>query len=116
MIDRVGTLGLSQTLLSSYSNIQARMTETQAQISSGKVGTQYADVKDKGGVLAAAKSKAASIDAYTASVKTVVDRLNLYDTQLQGLSDLTQQLRQAMADAMSMGKGDGLMEKVKGPH
>src|SRR5882724_10977296 len=113
MIDRVGTLGLSQTLLSSYSNIQARMTQTEAQISSGKVGTQYADVKDKAGVLAAAKSKAAGIDAYTTSVKSVVDRLNLYDTQLQGLSDLTQQLRQAMADAMALGNGDGLMEKVK---
>ena len=58
MIDRVGTLGLSQTLLSSYSNIQARMANTEAQISSGKVGTQYADVNDKAGILAAAKSKA----------------------------------------------------------
>ncbi len=113
MIDRVGTLGLSQTLLSSYSNIQARMTETQAQISSGKIGTQYADVKDKAGVLAAAKSKAASIGAYTASVTSVVNRLNLYDTQLQSLSGLTTELRQAYGDALATGNGTALMEKVK---
>jgi len=113
MIDRVGTLGLSQTLLSSYTNIQARMADTEAQISSGKIGTQYADVKDKAGVLAAAKSKAAGIDDYSASVTSVVNRLNLYDTQLQGLSDLTGQLRQALGDALATGNGVVLMEKVK---
>ncbi len=113
MIDRVGTFGLSQTLLAEYSRIQSRIAITQQQISSGKVGTQYADVKDQSGVLAAAKSKAASIDSFTASVKSVVSRLNLYDTQLQGMSDMTAQLRQALGDALSTGSGEGFMEKVK---
>jgi flagellar hook-associated protein 3 FlgL len=113
MIDRISTFGLSQALLSQYQGIQTRMAQTQQQISSGKVGTQYADVKDQSGVLAAAKSKAGTIDSYTASVKTVVGRLDLYDTQLQGLSDLTAQLREAIGGALSSGSGTGFMEKVR---
>jgi len=113
MIDRVGTWGLSQALLSQYQGIQTRMAETQAQISSGKVGTQYADVKDQAGVLSAAKSKASGIASYTAATKDVVNRLDLYDSQLQGLSDLTAQLRDAIGDALSMHSGTGLMEKVR---
>src|SRR6185436_2733729 len=113
MIDRVGTWGLSQALLSQYQSIQSRMALTQAQISSGKVGTQYADVKDQAGVLSAAKSKAAGIASYTAATKTVVNRLDLYDAQLQGLSDLTAQLRDAIGDALSMNSGTGFMEKVR---
>src|SRR5262245_59078036 len=113
MIDRIGTYGLSQLMLSQYQTIQSNMTQTQAQISSGKVGTQYADVKDQSGVLAAAKSKAASIASYTASVKDVVNRLDLYDTQLQGLSDLTAELRAAIGNALAAGSGSGMMEQVR---
>ena len=113
MIDRVGTLGLSQTMLSSYSSIQARIANTQGQISSGKIGTQYADTKDQAGVLAAAKSKTATISDYTASVTSVSNRLDLYDTQLQGLSDVAGQLRQALGDALATGNGDALMQKMQ---
>ena len=113
MIDRIGTLGLSQRLLSQYQDIQSRMARTQQQISSGKVGTQYADVKDQSGVLAAAKSKAADVANYTAATKNVVDRLDLYDSQLQGFSDMTARLRQALGDALAMGSGTGFIEKVK---
>jgi flagellar hook-associated protein 3 FlgL len=112
MISRVSTYGLSQLLLSQYQSIQSSMATSQQQISSGKVGTQYADVKDQAGVLAAAKSKAATIASYTATTKDVVNRLNFYDTQLQGLSDLTSQLRQAMGDALANGSGTGFMDKV----
>jgi len=113
MIDRIGTLGLSQRLLSQYQDIQSHMARTQQQISSGKVGTQYADVKDQSGVLAAAKSKAADVANYTAATKNVVDRLDLYDSQLQGFSDMTARLRQALGDALAMGSGTGFIEKVK---
>ena len=113
MINRVSTYGLSQLLLSQYQSIQSSMSTSQQQISSGKVGTQYADVKDQAGVLAAAKAKAATVASYTATTKDVVNRLGFYDTQLQGLSDLTSQLRQAMGDALANGSGTAFMDKVK---
>jgi len=113
MIDRVGTYGLSQVMLSSYSSIQSRIADTQAQISSGKVGTQYADVQDRAGVLAAAKSKAAGIANYTASATAAVNQLNLYDTQLQGLSGIASQLRQAVGDALSTGNASVLMTTLQ---
>jgi flagellar hook-associated protein 3 FlgL len=113
MIERIGTHGLSQLLLSQYQSIQSRMAQTQAQIASGKIGTQYADVKEQSGVLAAAKSKAASIAAHTATVQSVVNRINVYDIQLQGMSDLTADLRQAMGEALANGSGLGFMERVR---
>ena len=113
MIDRVGTLGLSQTLLAEYSRIQSQMAQTQVQISTGKVGTQYKDVKDQSGVLAAAKSKAAGIEAYSTSVKSVVNRLDLYDIQLQSLSNLTGHLRDAMGNALATGNANAFMTQIK---
>jgi flagellar hook-associated protein 3 FlgL len=113
MISRVSTFGLSQLLLSQYQSIQSSMATSQQQISSGKVGTQYADVKDQAGILAAAKSKAATVASYTATTKDVVNRLSFYDTQMQGLSDITSQLRQALGDALANGSGTGLMDQVK---
>ncbi|MBI1210402.1 MAG: hypothetical protein GC190_02985 [Alphaproteobacteria bacterium] len=113
MIDRIGTYGLAQTLLSQYQSIQQSLANTQQQISSGKVGTQYSDVKDQASVLASAKSKAASIESYTAATKSAVDRLDLYDIQLQSLSDVSAQLRAAIGDALSTGSGIGFTEKVR---
>lgn len=112
MIDRIGTFGLSQAMLSQYQGIQQSMAKTQQQISSGLVGTQYSDVKDQASVLAAAKSKAGQIASYTAATKLTVSRLDLYDTQLQALSDVTAQLRSALGEALASGSGTALMEKV----
>jgi flagellar hook-associated protein 3 FlgL len=112
MLDRVGSWSLSQTLLGEYSRIQARSVVTQGQIASGKVGDQFADTKDKAGVLAAAKMKAAGIDGYAAATKEVLNRLNLQDLHLQQLSDLSARLRAAIGDALSVGHAPAFSEEV----
>lgn len=113
MLDRVGSLSTSQSLLSQYSQIQVRMQQTQGQISTGKVGDQFADVKDKAGVLAAAKMKAADVEANTAATKEVLNRLNLQDIHLQQLSDVSARLRAAIGNALAAGHAPGLMDDVK---
>lgn len=113
MMDRVGTLGYANTLLSAYQNLQSRNLTTQQQISTGKVGDQYMDVKDKASVLAAAKAKAAAVEDQTATVKEVSSRLSLQDVQLQELDDIAGSLREALTTALGSGHGDGIMAEVE---
>jgi flagellar hook-associated protein 3 FlgL len=113
MLDRVATMSLGQTLTSEYGRIQGRTLLTQEQIATGKVGDQYADAKDKAGVLAAAKMKAAGVDAYTAATKEVLNKLNIQDLHLQQLSDVTARLRAAIGDALAAGRAPALSTDLK---
>lgn len=113
MLDRVGTFAFSQSLVNEFSRIQARTMLTQQQISTGKVGDQFADVKDKAGVLAAAKMKSAEVTSFTAATKEVMTRLNLQDLHLQEMSDISARLRSAIGDAISTGHAPALSENVK---
>lgn len=113
MLDRVGTWTFGQGLVNEYSRIQTRMLTAQQQISTGKVGDQFADVKDKAGVLAAAKLKSAAIESYSATTKEVLNKLDIQDLHLQQLSDIAGRLRAAIGDAISTGKAPAMMEEVK---
>lgn len=112
MLDRVGTSSFSNTLITEYTRIQTRAQTTQMQIASGKVGDQFADVKDKAGVLAAAKIKAAGVEAFASSTKEVLSRLDLQDLQLREMSDLTARLRSAIGDALSTGHAPSFMVQI----
>jgi flagellar hook-associated protein 3 FlgL len=114
MVDRVGTWAFSQTLLNEYSRIQFRTQTTQQQISTGKVGDQFADAKDKAGVLAAAKMRAGEVDALSATTKEVLTRLNLQDVHLVELSDISARLRTAIGNALASGHAPAFMDEVKG--
>jgi flagellar hook-associated protein 3 FlgL len=114
MLDRVGTLNHSNVLLNEYQRIQSRIVETQTQISSGKVGDTYADVDNRAGVLSAAKSKTARTETLLASAKEVETKLGLQDVQLQNLADLSDQLREAISNAVATGRAETLMESARG--
>lgn len=113
MLNRIGTFAYGQTLVNEFSRIQARTMTTQQQISTGKVGDQFADVKDKAGVLAAAKMKSAEVTSFTQATKEVMTRLNIQDLHLQELSDASARLRSAIGDAISTGHAPALSENVK---
>jgi len=113
MLDRVSTFSFGQSLVNEYSRIQGRTVTTQNQIATGKVGDQYADAKDKAGVLAAAKMKSSDVEAFTSTTKEVLNTLNLQDLHLQQLSDISARLRSAIGDALAAGRAPALMEDVK---
>jgi flagellar hook-associated protein 3 FlgL len=112
MLDRVATWSFGQSLVGEYSRIQVRTVATQTQIATGKVGDQFADAKDKAGVLAAAKMKSADVEAYKATTSEVLNKLNLQDLHLQQLSDLTARLRTAIGEALAANRAPALMEDV----
>jgi flagellar hook-associated protein 3 FlgL len=101
-------------LLNEYQRIQSRITETQTQISSGKVGDTYADVDNRAGVLAAAKAKTARTETLMASAKEVQTKLGLQDAQLQHLAELSDDFREAIGNALATGRGETLMETARG--
>jgi len=113
MLDRVSTFSFGQSLVNEYSRIQGRTVTTQNQIATGKVGDQYADAKDKAGVLAAAKMKSSDVEAFTSTTKEALNTLNLQDLHLQQLSDISARLRSAIGDALAAGRAPALMEDVK---
>ena len=113
MLDRVGSWSFGQGLINEYSRIQSRTLVAQQQIATGKVGDQFADVKDKAGVLASAKLKSGAIDTYLSTTKEVLNKLDVQDLHLQQLSDVAARLRAALGDAISTGRAPALMEEVK---
>lgn len=114
MLDRVGTLNHSTVLLNEYQRIQSRIVETQTQISSGKVGDTYVDVDNRAGVLSAAKAKSARTETLLDSAKEVQSKLGTQDVQLQHLAELSDQLREAIQNAIATGRGETLMESARG--
>jgi flagellar hook-associated protein 3 FlgL len=66
---------------------------TQAQVSSGKVSTDYAGIGDKTAALEAARAAAARADAYATNTQLAVTQTDLQDTQLTTLSSLAEQLK-----------------------
>lgn len=114
MLDRVGTLSISQGLITEYGRIQTRTVKLQSQISSGKIGDNLADVKDKASVLVAAKQRAAGVESLLAATKEVSTRLDLQDLHLQKLTDITTRLRVSVGDAISTGRAGAFMEEVRG--
>lgn len=113
MIDRIGTAAHSSALLTEFQRLSTRAAETQGQISSGKVGQHYSDVADKAGVLSAAKIRSARTDALISSTRELDAQMQQQELYLRQLDDMASELRLALGDAVSTGRGDGLMARVE---
>ncbi len=113
-IERASTAGQSQFLLSQVQTASLNLGKTQAQVSSGKVSTDYAGLGDKVAMLEAARTAAGKADAYQANTVMAVNQADLQDSQLSSLSDLANQLRQAMTTSVANGDGTTLMATAQG--
>jgi len=113
-IDRVSTAGQSQFLLSQIQNAAQQLDKTQAQVASGKVSTDYSGLGDKVSVLEAARTAANKADAYQTNTTQAVNQADLQDSQLSSLSDLANQLRQAITTSVANNDGTTLMSTAQG--
>jgi flagellar hook-associated protein 3 FlgL len=113
-IDRVSTAGQSTYLLSQIEQANNNLNTSQAQVSSGKVSTTYTGLGDKVSLLAAAQTAQSKADAYQANTTQAVNQADLQDTQMSSLSDLANQLRQAMTTAVANNDGSTLMATAQG--
>jgi flagellar hook-associated protein 3 FlgL len=113
-VDRTSTAGQSQYLLSQITQASSQLNKTQAQVASGLVSTTYAGLGNQVSMLEAAQTVASKADAYQASTTVAVNQANLQDTQLSSLSDLANQLRQAITTSVANGDGTTLMATAQG--
>lgn len=113
-MDRVTNYTQSQFLLNEFMRVQKRMSTTQEQISTGKVGDQFKDISEDAGVLLAAKRADARTQGYMDAGGELASRLALQDVQITTLADHTSDLRQNVMDALANNKGLAFMESVDG--
>ena len=95
-IDRVGSFAYSQYFFSQLQRAANALETTNRQVSTGKVADTYYGYGEKTAVMEAARSAASRADANVAAAKQASDRLDLQDTLLSQLSDLADQVRQAL--------------------
>jgi flagellar hook-associated protein 3 FlgL len=113
-IERASTAGQSAYLLQQIMNASQQLGKTQAQVASGKVSTDYAGLGDKAAMLEASRTAANKADAYQSNTAIAVNQADLQDTQLSSLSDLANQLRQALTTAVANNDGQSLMATMQG--
>ena len=113
-IDRVATNSQSQFMLSQIQQAELALNKAQTQVTSGKVATDYAGIGDKTAMLEATRSAANRADAYQSATTLAVNQANLQDNQMSSLSDLANQLRQAITTATGDNDGSTLMTTAQG--
>jgi len=113
-IDRVATNSQSQFLLSQIQQAELSLDKTQTQVTSGKVSTTYSGIGDKTAMLEAARSASNRADAYQSATSLALNQADLQDSQMSSLSDLANQLRQAVTTAVGNNDGSTLMTTVQG--
>ena len=113
-IDRISTNSQSQLMLSQIQQVELALDKTQTQVTSGKVSTTYAGMGDKTAMLEATRSAANRANAYQAATTLAVNQADLQDSQMSSLSDLANQLRQAITTAAGDNDGSTLMTTAQG--
>jgi flagellar hook-associated protein 3 FlgL len=113
-IDRVATNSQSQYLLSQIMQAENNLNTTQAQVTSGKVATDYSGYGDKTAVLEATRSVANRTAAYQTATTNALTQVNEQDSQLSTLSNLANSLRTAITTALANNDGSTLMTTAQG--
>lgn len=113
-IDRIATNSQSQLMLSQIQQAELALNKTQTQVTSGMVSTNYAGIGDKTAMLEATRSAENRANAYQAATSLAVNQADLQDSQMSSLSDLANQLRQAITTAVGDNDGSTLMTTAQG--
>ncbi|HEX2593774.1 MAG TPA: flagellin [Rhizomicrobium sp.] len=111
-VDRIATNTQAQYMLNQINSANVALNLSQQQVSSGKVASDYAGYGDKVALMEAARSAGARVDAYQAATKQALTQADLQNTQISALSDLGQQLRTALTDAVGQNNGSTLMTEA----
>ncbi|MBI3675733.1 MAG: hypothetical protein HY243_03855 [Proteobacteria bacterium] len=112
-IDRVASNAQTQVFLSQIMKASNALTQSQAQVSSGKVANDYAGIGDKTAMLEAARAASGRVEGYKTATQVTLNQVNMQDTQLSSLSDLAGQMRKAVTDAVANNDGSTLMTQVQ---
>ncbi|MGF1454614.1 MAG: flagellin [Alphaproteobacteria bacterium] len=111
-MNRIGSFSQSQALTADLMRLNQQQFKTQAQISSGKVATRFADLPQETSVLLSARGVEAKLAQYTTAAEEARTRLNLQDIHLEGLAQAGTDLREAVTTAVAADNGVVLMDTL----
>jgi flagellar hook-associated protein 3 FlgL len=112
-IDRVATNNQSSYMLAQIAKANVALQQSQEQVSSGKIASDYAGIGDKTAALEGARAASDRAAAYQANTQLAVTQTDLQDTQLTALSGLASQLQQAIRSAAAQSDGTSLMSTAQ---
>ena len=113
-IDRVSSNTQTQLMLSQIMQAETALNKSQEQVTSGRVADNYAGYSDKTAMLEATRSAQERVDGYQSGTALAINQADLQDSQLSNLSDLANQLRQAITTAVANNDGSTLMTTAQG--
>jgi flagellin-like hook-associated protein FlgL len=112
-IDRISTSNQSAYLAAQLMKSETRVSTLAEQLASGQVSSSYADYGNKAEAMESARAVVNRTTAYQGATKLAVAQTNLQNSQLDQLSSLTSDLKNAVAHAISTGDGTTLMSTVQ---
>src|SRR5215469_8828614 len=97
----VSTNAQSQLLLQQILQAENAVNNSEAQVASGKVATDYTGMGSKTDLLEATQSMLDRTNGYQSATQLALSQVNLQDSQLSQLSDIANQLRQIMTQSVA---------------
>ena len=113
-IDRISTAGQAQFMLSLVNQAGNAYNTSQQQVASGKVSTEYSGFGSQTSLLEATRTAATKSAAYQANTNLAVNQADLQDTQLSSLSDIANQLRSTLTNAVANNDGSTMSSDIQG--
>jgi flagellar hook-associated protein 3 FlgL len=108
-MDRVTTFSAYNSVIANLMASESRQNQAQIQVSSGKIGSDLKGFSDNAEALTATKTLMTRVDGYLQNAKSLQTRMDAQNLALNQVLDAGTQARQAIANAIATGKGDGLM-------
>lgn len=113
MVTRVSTAGNYSALLTNLMAAQQRQVDAGNQVSSQKVGSNLKDYAKSAEVLTAMQSVSSQLKTYQDQNVMIADKLTTQDSALNQVTDAAGSIREAVADALSSGHADTLMQDLQ---
>jgi len=113
-IDRIGTAANAQFVLAQMRAAENSMNVANQQVASGKLSLTYSGYAGKTASLEGARTAAARADADLSTAQAASQRLDLQNTLLSQLSDLANDVRSAISNAVATGNGSSLDTEMQG--
>ena len=113
-MDRVSTAGGYASLLAGLQAAQARQTQAQNDVSTGKLGTDLKAYAGHADTLTATKAVQARTKVYIDTNTALADKLSAQDLALTELGKAADGARQAVTSAIANGDASGLMAALQG--
>jgi flagellar hook-associated protein 3 FlgL len=112
-IDRIGSYANTQLMLAHVMKAENGLDISNRQVATGKVADNYAGYRDKTAIMEAARSASARADANAAAAMQAAARLDVQDSQLTQMSELANDIRQALTKAAADRDSTSLMSELE---